>query len=37
MGYVEERLPEIIKEYKQEARYATVDSKEMDFPRDIAK
>jgi hypothetical protein len=34
---LKERLPEITKEYKQEARYSTVDSKEMDFPRDIAK
>ena len=37
MGYVEERLPDITKKYKQEAQYPVVDSKGMDFPLVIAK
>jgi uncharacterized caspase-like protein len=37
MGYVEERLPEITKKYKQEAQYPVVDSRGMDFPLVMAK
>jgi WD40 repeat protein len=37
MGYVEEKLPEITKKYKQEAQYPVVDSRGMDFPLVIAK
>jgi WD40 repeat protein len=37
MGYVEEKLPEITKKYKQEAQYPVVDSRGMDFPLAIAR
>jgi uncharacterized caspase-like protein len=37
MGYVEEKLPEITKKYKQEAQYPVVDSRGMDFPLAIVK
>jgi len=37
MGYIEEKLPEITKKYKQEAQYPVVDSRGMDFPLVIAK
>jgi uncharacterized caspase-like protein len=37
MGYVEEKLPEITKKYKQEAQYPVVDSRGMDFPLVIVK
>ena len=37
MGYIEEKLPEITKKYKQEAQYPVVDSKGMDFPLVLAK
>jgi WD40 repeat protein len=37
MGYVEERLPDITKKYKQEAQYPVVDSRGMDFPLVVAK
>jgi hypothetical protein len=37
MGYVEERLPDITKRYKQEAQFPVVDSKGMDFPLVIVK
>ncbi len=37
MGYVEEKLPEITKKYKQEAQYPVVDSRGMDFPLAISK
>ena len=32
MAYIEERLPDITKKYRQEAQYPVVDSKGMDFP-----
>jgi uncharacterized caspase-like protein len=37
MGYVEEKLPEITKKYKQEAQYPVVDSRGMDFPLVVAR
>ncbi len=37
MGYIEEKLPEITKKYKQEAQYPVVDSRGMDFPLVIIK
>lgn len=37
MGYIEEKLPEITKKYKQEAQYPVVDSKGMDFPLSLTK
>jgi WD40 repeat protein len=37
MSYVEEKLPEITKKYKQEAQYPVVDSRGMDFPLVILK
>jgi WD40 repeat protein len=37
MGYVEERLPEITKKYKQESQYPVVDSRGMDFPLVMAR
>ncbi|MFA5182648.1 MAG: caspase family protein [Syntrophales bacterium] len=37
MGYVEEKLPEITKKFKQEAQYPVVDSRGMDFPLVIGK
>jgi WD40 repeat protein len=37
MGYVEEKLPEITKKYKQESQYPVVDSRGMDFPLVIGK
>jgi WD40 repeat protein len=37
LGYIEEKLPEITKKYKQEAQYPVVDSKGMDFPLVIVK
>ncbi|MEW6740098.1 MAG: caspase family protein [Nitrospirota bacterium] len=37
MGYVEERLPDITKKYKQEAQFPVVDSRGMDFPLVIVK
>jgi WD40 repeat protein len=37
MGYIEEKLPDITKKYKQEAQYPVVDSKGMDFPLVIVK
>ncbi len=37
MGYIEEKLPEITKKYKQEAQYPVVDSRGMDFPLVIMK
>ena len=37
MGYVEEKLPEITKKYKQEAQYPVVDSRGMDFSLVIVK
>ena len=37
MSYVEDKLPEITKKYKQEAQYPVVDSRGMDFPLAIAK
>jgi len=37
MTYMEEQLPEITKEYKQEAQYPVVDSRGMDFPLATAR
>jgi WD40 repeat protein len=37
MGYIEERLPDITKKYKQEAQYPVVDSRGMDFPLVLIK
>ena len=37
MGYIEEKLPDITKKYKQEAQFPVVDSKGMDFPLVIVK
>ncbi|MCX8110064.1 MAG: caspase family protein, partial [Syntrophorhabdaceae bacterium] len=37
MGYVEERLPDITKRYKQESQFPVVDSRGMDFPLVVAK
>jgi hypothetical protein len=37
MGYIEEKLPEITKKYKQEAQFPVVDSRGMDFPLVIVK
>jgi uncharacterized caspase-like protein len=37
MGYVEERLPDITKKYKQEAQSPVVDSRGMDFPLVLTK
>ena len=37
MGYIEEKLPEITKKYKQEAQFPVVDSRGMDFPLVMTK
>ena len=37
MGYIEEKLPEITKKYKQEAQFPVVDSRGMDFPLVLTK
>ena len=37
MGYIEEKLPDITKKYKQEAQFPVVDSKGMDFPLSMTK
>ncbi|MBF0329640.1 MAG: hypothetical protein HQL10_10825 [Nitrospirae bacterium] len=37
MSYVEERLPDITKKYKQEPQFPVVDSRGMDFPLVIGK
>ncbi len=37
LGYVEEKLPEMTKKYKQEAQYPVVDSRGMDFPLAIVR
>jgi WD40 repeat protein len=37
MGYVEERLPEVTKKYRQESQYPVVHSKGMDFPLIVVK
>jgi uncharacterized caspase-like protein len=37
MGYVEENLPEVTKQYKREAQYPVVDSRGMDFPLTLVK
>jgi len=37
LGYVEEKLPEMTKKFKQEAQYPVVDSRGMDFPLTFAR
>jgi uncharacterized caspase-like protein len=37
MGYIEEKLPDYTKKYRQEAQFPVVDSRGMDFPLAIVK